>query len=93
MIVDNAPPHQLTKKIEGKVWNVPCGETEVQRMQDTYRVTNISRDDEHGDVILRILAEEKPKEGATCAAKAAAPTLEDYYLYVFGDAEGNIAVP
>ena len=38
---------------------------------------------------MRILAEEKPKEGA----KAAAPTLEDYYLYVFGDAESNIAVP
>ena len=89
VIVDNAPPHQLTKKIEGKVWNVPCEETDVQQMQDTYRVTNISRDDEHGDVILRILAEEKPKEGA----KAAAPTLEDYYLYVFGDAESNIAVP
>lgn len=88
VIVDNAPPHQLTKKIEGKVWNVPCEETEVQRMQDTYRVTNISRDDENGDVILRILAEEKPKDDA----KAAAPTLEDYYLYVFGDAEGNIAV-
>ena len=83
VIVDNAPPHQLTKKIEGKVWNVPCGETEVQRMQDTYRVTNISRDDECGAVILRILAEEKPKNHA----KAAAPTLEDYYLYVFGDAE------
>ena len=89
VIVDNAPPHQLTKKIEGKVWNVPCEETEVQRMQDTYRVTNISRDDEHGDVILRILAEEKPKDDA----KAAAPTLEDYYLYVFGDVEGNIEVP
>ena len=83
VIADNAPPHQLTKKIEGKVWNVPCEETDVQRMQDTYRVTNISRDDEHGDVILRILAEEEPKNDA----KAAAPTLEDYYLYVFGDAE------
>lgn len=89
VIADNAPPHQLTKKIEGKVWNVPCEETDVQRMQDTYRVTNISRDDEHGDVILRILAEEKPKDDA----KAAAPTLEDYYLYVFGDVEGSIAVP
>ncbi len=89
VIVDNAPPHQLTKKIEGKVWNVPSEETGVQRMQDTYRVTNISRDDEHGDVILRILAEEKPKDDA----KAAAPTLEDYYLYVFGDVEGSIAVP
>ena len=89
VIADNAPPHQLTKKIEGKVWNVPCEETDVQRMQDTYRVTNISRDDEHGDVILRILAEEEPKNDA----KAAAPTLEDYYLYVFGDVEGSIAVP
>ena len=89
VIVDNAPPHQLTQKIEGKVWNVPCEETDVQRMQDTYRVTNISRDDEHGNVILRILAEERPKDDA----KAAAPTLEDYYLYVFGDAEGSIAVP
>ncbi len=89
VIVDNAPPHQLTQKIEGKVWNVPCEETDVQRMQDTYRVTNISRDDECGAVILRILAEEKPKDDA----KAAAPTLEDYYLYVFGDAEGNTAVP
>ena len=29
VIADNAPPHQLTKKIEGKVWNVPCEETEV----------------------------------------------------------------
>ena len=89
VIADNAPPHQLTQKIEGKVWNVPCEETDVQRMQDTYRVTNISRDDEHGNVILRILAEERPKDDA----KAAAPTLEDYYLYVFGDAEGSIAVP
>ena len=89
VIADNATPHQLTQKIEGKVWNVPCEETDVQRMQDTYRVTNISRDDEHGNVILRILAEERPKDDA----KAAAPTLEDYYLYVFGDAEGSIAVP
>ena len=39
--------------------------------------------------VLRILAEEKPKDDA----KAAAPTLEDYYLYVFGDAESNTAVP
>ena len=23
VIVDNAPPHELTQKIEGKVWNVP----------------------------------------------------------------------
>ena len=81
VIVDNAPPHELTKKIEGKVWNVPCLESEVQSMQDTFRVTNIARDDESGNVSLRVLSDEKPSEDS----KIVTPTLEDYYLYVFGD--------
>lgn len=81
VIVDKAPPHELTKKIEGKVWNVPCLESEVQSMQDTFRVTNISRDEESGNVSLRVLSAEKPSEDS----KIVTPTLEDYYLYVFGD--------
>ena len=81
VIVDNAPPHELTKKIEGKVWNVPCLESEVQSMQDTFRVTNISRDEESGNVSLRVLSDEKPSEDS----KIVTPTLEDYYLCVFGD--------
>ena len=81
VIVDNAPPHELTKKIEGKVWNVPCLESEVQSTQDKFRVTNIARDDESGDVSLRVLADKKPSEDS----KIVTPTLEDYYLYIFGD--------
>ena len=81
VIVDNAPPHELTKKIEGKVWNVPCLESEVQSMQEKFRVTNISRDDESGDVSLRVLSDEKPSEDS----KIVTPTLEDYYLYIFSD--------
>lgn len=81
VIVENAPPHELTKKIEGKVWNVPCLESEVQSMQDTFRVTNIARDDESGDVSLRVLSDKKPSEDS----KIVTPTLEDYYLYIFGD--------
>ena len=81
VIVDNAPPHELTKKIEGKVWNVPCLESEVQSMQDTFRMTNIARDEENGNVSLRVLSDEKPSEDS----KIVTPTLEDYYLYVFGD--------
>ena len=81
VIVDNAPPHELTKKIEGKVWNVPCLESEVQSTQDKFRVTNIARDDESGNVSLRVLSDEKPSEDS----KIVTPTLEDYYLYVFGD--------
>ena len=81
VIVDNAPPHELTKKIEGKVWITPCAENEVVAMQEHHRVTNISRDDEAGGVDLRIIADGAP----TPDSRNAAPTLEDYYLYVFGD--------
>lgn len=81
VIVDNAPPHELTKKIEGKVWNVPCSESDVQMMQEKFRVTNIARDEETGDVLLRVLADEQP----TDISKLMVPTLEDYYLYVFGE--------
>lgn len=81
VIVDNAPPHELTRKIEGKVWNVLCSEAEVQSMQDKFRVTNISRNEETSMVLLRVLADTQPIK----SAKVVPPTLEDYYLYVFGD--------
>ena len=81
IIADNAPPHELTGKIEGKVWNVFCDESVVQTMQEQFRVTNIARDDETGAVILRVLSDEKPDD----RAKPVSPTLEDYYLYIFGN--------
>ena len=81
VIVDNAPPHELTKKIDGKVWNVPCAESDVQLMQDRFRVTNIARNEETGEVLLRVLSDERP----TDRSKTVSPTLEDYYLYIFGE--------
>lgn len=81
VIVDNAPPYELTSKIDGKVWNVLCDETDVRAMQEKFRVTNIARDDETGKVLLKVLSENIP----TAESKNIAPTLEDYYLYVFGD--------
>lgn len=80
VIVDHAPPTELLKKIEGKVWNVPVAEEQVTEMQQKFRVTNISRDEVTGEVKLRVLAEELPTEQSISTA----PTLEDYYLFVFG---------
>lgn len=80
IIVDNAPPHELTAKIVGKVWNVPVDEHKVGEMQNRYRVINIAVDETIGKAVLRVLSEEQP----TSDAKAVTPTLEDYYLYVFG---------
>ncbi|MDD4773638.1 MAG: ATP-binding cassette domain-containing protein, partial [Eubacteriales bacterium] len=71
VIADNASPHELTGKIEGKVWHVPCDESEVQTMQDKFRVTNIARDEGSSDVLLRVLAEERPTE----RAKTLTPSL------------------
>ncbi len=81
VIVDNAPPTELLRKIDGGVWLVPCAEEDVGRLQNEFRVTNISRDEQTGDVLLRVLNEEKPADNA----RAVAPTLEDYYLHVFGE--------
>ena len=80
VILDNAPPHELIKKIEGQVWLVPCTESDVQVIQDNFHVTNIARDEQTGEVLLRVLANMKP----TDHARTVKPTLEDYYLNVFG---------
>ena len=85
IIVDNAPPAELVRKIEGKVWNLPAPESEVVELQQKYRVTNITRDDKTGDAILRVLSDEEPVSLGGKSATIVAPTLEDYYLYVFGD--------
>ena len=85
VIVDNAPPAELVRKIESKVWNLPAPESEVVELQQKYRVTNITRDDKTGDAILRVLSEEEPVSSGGKSATTVAPTLEDYYLYVFGE--------
>ena len=85
VIVDNAPPHILTEKIAGSVWIVPCAESEVQAFQNRFRVTNISRDEQSGEILLRVLSEAVPDGNA----RHAAPTLEDYYLWVFGESGGG----
>ena len=79
------PPHELAKKIDGSVWIALCAESEVQTMQDRFRVTNIARDEQTGEVLLRVLSDTNPTE----RARTVAPTLEDYYLHVFGDASGT----
>ena len=85
VIADNAPPQELIRKIEGQVWNVPCVESDVPAMQEKFRVTNIARDESSGEVLLRVLSEVRP----TARAYTVMPTLEDYYLMVFGEADGN----
>jgi len=94
VVIENAPPASLIRKMEGKVWNLPTPENRVVDLQQKYRVTNITRDEKTGDVILRVLSEEEPVSDGRKPALAVAPTLEDYYLYVFGkETERNETEP
>ena len=79
VISDSGSPYELTQKIEGQVWQTIVAAEEVQAMQDKFRVVNIQNGEQ--GVILRILSDVKPTEDSVTVV----PSLEDYYLHVFGD--------
>jgi ABC-2 type transport system ATP-binding protein len=83
VIVDNAPAPALISKIEGKVWQVPCGESDVAELEERFRVISIQKSETA--VTLRVLNDTPP----TDASLPVSPTLEDYYLWVFGDLIGK----
>jgi len=78
VIVDIQPSAELTKKISDKVWNIITTENNIQLMQEKYKIINISKIEK--GIELRVLSEDKPNESEV---KNVAPTLEDYYLYIF----------
>ena len=85
VIVDCEPAQELTKKITGKVWGIISSEDDVPKMQEKYRVINISKSEK--GVELRVLCDNEPDENEVSGA---VPTLEDYYLYVFEDSILNL---
>ena len=77
-----AAQQELLQKIADKVWTADVREDEVSAMQNKFTVTGIAKSDTAEQAItLRILSDTQP----FADAKPANPTLEDYYLYVFGE--------
>lgn len=73
---------ELTKKAEGKVWELTVPQKETGKWQEKVTVANLRH--EGKEVVLRILSDERPAEKAIpCIA-----SLEDLYLYYFGTEEG-----
>lgn len=78
-LVSKNTPDGFIKKMDGKVWSLTCTEMDVSALQENFRIGNMTRT---GDGIdLRIFSDTKPKPDA----KTIAPTLEDLYLYHFGE--------
>ena len=78
-VTDIAAPEKLIQKMSGKVWRVRVEHNAAGEFRKKYRICSTVPD---GDgLMLRLLSEGQPCEGAVPLV----PTLEDYYLYIFGD--------
>lgn len=74
-LVSQGTVSELTKEAEGKVWELTVSPAEAKSWQERAAVANLRHEGEQ--VVLRILLDEKPAEGAVpCEAG-----LEDLYLY------------
>ena len=72
----------LTRQMEGKVWELMIQPEDTKIWQAKATITNLRH--EGSQIILRILSDTKPDEGAALCE----PTLEDLYLYYFPTKEG-----
>ncbi len=78
-VTDIAAPEKLIQKMSGKVWSVRVEHNAAEEFRKKYRICSTVPDAD--GLMLRLLSEGQPCEGAVPLA----PTLEDYYLYIFGD--------
>ena len=78
-VMDIAAPEKLVQKMSGKVWSVHVEHNAAEEFRKNYRICSTVPDAD--GLMLRLLSEGQPCEGAVPLV----PTLEDYYLYIFGD--------
>lgn len=73
------PQNSITEHINGKVWQVRCGSGEVIDIMNSFRVSNVSAEDD--SFCVRIISDEKPFDNAVQTS----PNLDDVCLYCFGE--------
>lgn len=78
-LIEHTTLDMLLLQLDRKVWEVIVSQSEFARIQQTFRVGNIQRN-QHG-INLRIVHDRQPLETAV----AAEATLEDVYLYYFNE--------
>lgn len=78
-LVNRNTPEGFLRQIERKVWSLTCAEREVSTLQQQFQIGNVTRT--HDGVSLRIVSDQQPLPHA----ETVSPTLEDLYLYYFGE--------
>lgn len=74
---------EIISTMPEKVWNCLVPQQSVSAIMKSYKVSNMRSD--HQGVELRIISAQKPCETAVCVP----PSLEDVFLYYFGEKVGD----
>ena len=82
-IMNQGTLDEILDSMPEKVWTCMVSQQEVSEMTKRYKVSNMKS--EHHGVDLRIVSSEKPCETAICVR----PSLEDVFLYYFGEKDGD----
>lgn len=82
-IVNEGTLDEIISTMPEKVWNCIVPQQSVSAITKRYKVSNM-KSENHG-VDLRIISAEKPCETAICVH----PSLEDVFLYYFGEKVGD----
>lgn len=82
-IVNKGTLDDIVSSMPEKVWTCLVSHQEVPVITKKYKVSNMKAE-QHG-VDLRMIATEKPYETAVCVT----PSLEDVFLYYFGEKVGE----
>ena len=78
-LVEKNTTSGITDKMRGKVWSLIVDEQKYGNIMDKYKISKTSMD--NGFVTVRIVSDEKP----AASAVEQKPTLEDMFLYYFGE--------
>ncbi len=82
IVIAHDAPAALAGRLKGRVFELRCRERDIAAYEKSHQIIRIAGG-EDDDVVLRILGD------GEAGMKAVTPTLEDYYLSVFGKSEGT----
>ncbi len=77
-LIGKGKPFDLCKTIDGKVFEITASEEQLSDISDSYKVGNISKDEQN--IYVRVISEGELEGYDYTAVK---PDLEDLYLYYF----------
>ena len=83
-IIEQGSPRDVTESVKGRVWEYLADETEAQRLNASFAVSNLRNEGDR--IYLRLVSDTCPCEGAVPAQ----PGLEDVYMYYFEEASDNV---